>query len=577
MRYFKALVVVVVLLLVMVVPKSAQATVNDFTFTSFKAEYTLSRDDENRSTLQVKETVVAQFPNYNQNHGIERAIPNTYDNHPVSISNITVTKQDGSPWSFSSYQSNDNTVLRIGNSDTYVQGTQEYVIHYSLRDVTKNFPNGDEFFWDINGTDWLQPFSSVMATLHLDDSIASAYDGRLACYSGTAGSNSAQCSILQTDKNTLDVQSTAPLLPAENISMVVGFAPNTFAVYVSPPIPLWVWLFILIVVPVFYIALPIYVLMWAIRKWQKYGRDSISQSTIVPQYIPPKESSMPLNDVIIHTSMRTNAVSATIIDLAVRHFIKIYQTGDKDYEIEIIAPINSLQPEETHIIDMLFASQEQGARVTLKSLSSIYSKVSVLGKDVYDSAIARGLLINTKSIQKKMYIVGGVALFLGIISFNILLLIAALFAFAFAAHMPARSQKGVELKMYLDGTKMYMEVAESERLKTLQSPTGATKVDTSDAKQLVKLYERLLPLAMLYDIEKEWAKQFATLYTQDVQPDWFVGNYSAFSTGAFVSAINNFGTTATSTFSPPANSGSSGFSGGGSSGGGGGGGGGGGW
>jgi hypothetical protein len=576
MRYLKIAVAVLGIVVAVIVPHTANATVNDFVFTSFTADYTLGKDANNRSSLQVKETLVAQFPNYNQNHGIERAIPNVYDNHPVNLGNITVTKQDGSPWNFSTYENNDNTVLRIGDADSYVQGTQYYIIQYSLNDVTKNFTDGDEFYWDINGTEWLQPFATVSATLRLDDGLADSLDGRLACYSGAAGSTDTSCTI-QNNQNTITVQSTQPLAQSENLSMIVGFAPNTFSPYVAPPLPWWVWVFLFAIVPIFYIAVPIYILVWAIKRWRKQGRDTTRQSTIVPEYIPPKDSSMPLNDVIIYTAMRPSAVSATIIDLAVRHYLKIYQTTDKDYELEIVASPSSLRQEENRVIDILFKDTAIGSRIALQKLSSVYSEVTELGKEVYDLAIANNLLVDTKGIQKKMYIVGGVALFISFFSINILLLIAAIAVLAFAAQMPARTQKGVALKTYLDGTKMYMEVAEAERLKTLQSPTGVTKVDVSDTVQLVKLYERLLPLAMLYGIEKDWAKQFSHLYSQENQPDWFVGNYSAFSTGAFVGAIAGFGTTATSSFSPPASSGSSGFSGGGSSGGGGGGGGGGGW
>ncbi len=143
MRYLKIAVAVLGIVVAVIVPHTAHATVNDFVFTSFTADYTLGKDANNRSTLQVKEALVAQFPNYNQNHGIERAIPNVYDNHPVNLGNITVTKQDGSPWNFSTYENNDNTVLRIGDADSYVQGTQYYIIQYSLSDVTKNFTDGD--------------------------------------------------------------------------------------------------------------------------------------------------------------------------------------------------------------------------------------------------------------------------------------------------------------------------------------------------------------------------------------------------------------------------------------------------
>ena len=72
---------------------------------------------------------------------------------------------------------------------------------------------------------------------------------------------------------------------------------------------------------------------------------------------------------------------------------------------------------------------------------------------------------------------------------------------------------------------------------------------------------------MLFGIEKEWAKQFASLYDQ--QPDWYSGT-GTFNAVYFASAMHTIDTTMTQSFTPPSSSGSG-------AGGGGGGGGGGGW
>ena len=49
----------------------------------------------------------------------------------------------------------------------YVHGKQSYVIDYTQTDVTKYFKdsNDDEFYWDVNGTGWSQPFAEVSATV----------------------------------------------------------------------------------------------------------------------------------------------------------------------------------------------------------------------------------------------------------------------------------------------------------------------------------------------------------------------------------------------------------------------------
>jgi uncharacterized membrane protein len=132
------------------------------------------------------------------------------------------------------------------------------------------------------------------------------------------------------------------------------------------------------------------------------------------------------------------------------------------------------------------------------------------------------------------------------------------------------------MRDYLLGLRMYMRLAEADRLKVLQSPHGelTEKINIDDKTQLVKLYERLLPYAMLFGIEKQWASEFAKLYDQP--PDWYAGN-AAFNAVYFAAAMNSFSVASAASFTPPSNSSSSGFGGGGFAGGGGGGGGGGGW
>ena len=106
----------------------------------------------------------------------------------------------------------------------------------------------------------------------------------------------------------------------------------------------------------------------------------------------------------------------------------------------------------------------------------------------------------------------------------------------------------------------------------LQSPQGAERVriDSTDVRQILWLYELLLPYAVVFGQEKQWAKELAVLYGAGNSPAWYAGT-SGFSAASFSSGIS---TLSASTSSSSSSSGGS--SGGGSAGGGGGGGGGGG-
>jgi uncharacterized membrane protein len=130
------------------------------------------------------------------------------------------------------------------------------------------------------------------------------------------------------------------------------------------------------------------------------------------------------------------------------------------------------------------------------------------------------------------------------------------------------------LKEHLEGLKEFIRVAEADRLQMLQSVSGAERVTTTDGAAIVKIYERLLPYAVLFGLEKEWAEEISKYYDTN-PPDWYSGT-SAFSAGAFAAGVSSFSSTVSTSYSGSSGSSSSGGGGGGGSSGGGGGGGGGG-
>ena len=129
-----------------------------------------------------------------------------------------------------------------------------------------------------------------------------------------------------------------------------------------------------------------------------------------------------------------------------------------------------------------------------------------------------------------------------------------------------RTIAGLELSNYMEGLKLYIKMAEADRLKFLQSVEGA---ETSNAG-IVKLYEKVLPYAALFGLEKSWMNELSKYYELDdvTAPDWYAAGVTASTFNSVSSSIRS---------STVSSSGSSGGGGGGFSGGGGGGGGGGGW
>jgi uncharacterized membrane protein YgcG len=86
----------------------------------------------------------------------------------------------------------------------------------------------------------------------------------------------------------------------------------------------------------------------------------------------------------------------------------------------------------------------------------------------------------------------------------------------------------------------------------------------TDTVELVKLYEKLLPYAVLWGVEREWAAELAVYYEQEAaQPGWFVSQ-NTFSALHFASALNGMVGSVRTTQTPPPSTNSWSGSGGGS-------------
>lgn len=560
------------------------AGLNNFTITNFKIDYSLSRDDTGRSVLKTTETITADFPQRNTNHGLERAIPTKYDGHPVRLSIDAVTDVSGKSLPYSRSDSSGNAVLRIGDADRYVYGQQTYVISYTRHDVTKTYADTgkDEFYWDTNGTQWQVPIQQLSVTLRLDDATAQAYRQGV-CYSGAQGASDT-CELAR-DSATLTVQAVS-LAPGENVTLALGFAPQTFTAYEPSAIEkfiqqyAWIWVLLLIVTSIGSIAL---IIIMSIR-WYHASNRKRDMGAVVAEYLPPSYSVLTTARVAGGTG---SVLAAQLIDLAVRHYVRIYETKPKttfrvaQYRIELMKAIDDLSTEEQALLRIFFPNATTGETFDMKKLArsvsygrSLQLVVGSKYEDIYE------LRAKVPAASKSFRRVAWVALVIAILTLSPFLFTASMVVFILAATLKPLTDAGLALRRYALGLKLYIGVAEKDRLAMLQSPEGAEKtgvtLNDGQSAELVKLYERVLPYAVLFRQETEWSKQLGEYYeSTQQQPGWYSGT-DVFSAAMLGSAIQSFSSAATP-YTSSSSSSSGGSSGGGFSGGGGGGGGGGGW
>lgn len=561
------------------------ADVDDFSIASFEADYYLTQTENRYARLRVVEKLAVDFPNFDQNHGILRAIPKTYGDYSLEPHVTRVTDFSGQDYMYDTYEQNDNLVLRIGNAALYVQGRTNYVIEYELANVVTFYSDHDELFWDINGDDWPQPFGQVTARIHLPAGLSGPLLEQQRCYEGTRGSLSSDCEITRQAENggSVVTATASELSPFETLSVVLAWPTNTFEVDPWPKRrQILVWSIGALV--------PLATLAWMSWCWQKYGRDPRGRGIIVPEYAPPKNLSILAADTILNERLRTEAVSAALIGLATSGYIKVHEIVKKgflskssQYELELTKDPTKLSADDQAVIKLAFSEAASvGDKVNLADEGNqLYEGVQKLQKALPKRLAKEGYFAGDPNTRRSRYYGLGIGSML--VSFFLLalapwlgmgLLVSGLVIVLFARSMPARTAGGVSVRDHLLGLEDYIKLAEAERLRYLQSPGGVRQYgDPSQPKNQLKLFETLLPFAMLFGLEKDWAKQFEHLYTQP--PSWYSGS-GHFTTLHLADSLGGLQTQSTRAFTPPSSSGSSGFSGGGA-GGGGGGGGGGGW
>ncbi|WEG09567.1 DUF2207 domain-containing protein [Microbacterium horticulturae] len=568
------------------------ADVDDFSFSSLDVDYTLGREDDGTSTLKVVETFVADFPQTDQNHGMKRAIPDTYNGQPLNLHLVSVTDENGDPRPADT-DDDDGWFTITSRSDQYLHGPQTFVFTYTARHVTWHFSDtgADEFYWDVNGTDWGQPFGTVDATLHVPADLAGALTGRQSCYQGAYGINdTCEITSMPGDGGAVTVHAQARELDArENMTIAVGFTAGTFTPF-DPSLLASPWGWVQGVGVLAALASVVSAILVRVRRL----RDAPGRPTIIAEYTPPKNVDALLAAVL--RGATSKAVPAEVLEQAIRGSIRMIEGerrvfGTHKMQAELVDASRSGDKDGRMLLAGMFGDQPMPGDVfTFGKSNSRFAKAGqkMLKWGAAEVKRRRWKRVDTRYARRLPVLLAFIGLLVsvgaGVIAMAMyvsaaasgILLMAGVAAFVASMILIARSPltaDGAEVRDHLEGLKMFIEWAEADRIRMLQSPSGAEKtpVDVNDKRQVLKIYEALLPYAVVFGQEKEWAQQLATMYPAGEGPYWYSGNMAAFNAATFAAGISSLSATAASSSSTSGGSGGGGFSGGGGGGGGGGG------
>jgi uncharacterized membrane protein YgcG len=435
----------------------------------------------------------------------------------------------------------------------------------------------DELYWNATGNNWSMFIDSAHARVVLPEGVTPT---RTAVYTGALGSTSGDAKIEKVG-NVVDFTLLRGLYPYEGMTIGVGWPAGHISSRPSETqerlatVAQWSPLLI-----------PLIVFILAFMAWEKSGRDPEEGSYVV-RYEPVEGSSPAEMGTLVDNSADMDDITATLVDLAVRGFIRIEEITEShllglskstDYIIRILrdgSQWTGLKPHEMRYLEALTSLAPIGeSEVKVSELrNKFYARLPKIRDAIYESLVNSGYYLQRPDkVKGKWVAFAALSAFVGIglavLAVKMMWVMISPFAliaagvvstgilFVFAQIMPARTIAGARAREATLGFKEFLSRVEEERMK---------KMITSP-----EMFERFLPYAMAFGVADKWAKAFEDIYREP--PTWYVGGTGQFSASSFSHSISDMSSAAASSMSSsPSSSGSGGggSSGGGSGGGGG--------
>jgi uncharacterized membrane protein len=546
-----------------------------YTIDRFDAVIQVQRD----ASILVTETITASFVgSYN---GIYRTIPVTYHtpqgfNWTLGLSLQSATDGEGRPLRVEANRERHYIKFKIwvpGAADA----TRTVVLRYRATNGLRFFEDHDELYWNVTGDEWDVGLGAATARIDLP---SGAQGIRAIAFNGAYGSTAQEAKV-ETRGTTVTVTMPHALSFHEGLTAVVGWNKGLVA---EPPVTARAQQLVSSNWP---LVIPLPVFLFAFLVWRRRGKDP-RRNPIAVQYEPPSGLSPAEAGTLLDNSADLRDITATMVDLAVRGYLKIEEYEDnklfgllsgRGYALRRLEPpadAPALAPHEQLMLDGIF--RHHGDRVELSDLKDeFYTELPGIKNGIFERLLGRGFYHARPDKARTAWIVaavilgglvgvGGGLLAAGFLMTPVPFILAGVLVGGillwFALIMPARTEAGARALEHVLGFEEFLRRVESENLKRVIIGHP-------------ELFDRYLPFAMAFGVERKWARAFEGIYTQP--PTWYVGpSVTHFNVSSFSGNLAHMTSVASSTLtSSPRSSGGSGFGGGGSSGGGGGGGGGG--
>ena len=266
--------------------------------------------------LRVTETIDAYF--HEQRHGIYRTIPTSGvidrvgrvdSKFKASVYGINVSENYTKS---STYGTDSEVTIKIGDANKYVTGDHKYVISYNYYLGDDNLKDFDELYYNIIGTDWDCNIEKVTFKISMPSDFDVSNIGFSHGEKGTINSEDVSYNV----DGTVITGSYEGLRPNEALTIRCELPEGYFKV-----------IDFINIIDYIIIATIIILVIFTFSKWLKYGKDKIVIPTV--EFYPPEN----LNSLELAFNYKTKVegkdVTSLLIYLANQGYLKIEETEQK--------------------------------------------------------------------------------------------------------------------------------------------------------------------------------------------------------------------------------------------------------
>jgi uncharacterized protein (TIGR04222 family) len=469
-------------------------------------------DVQENGDVIVDENVTFNFEgNY---HFVARDIPtkNTGGITDIEVrdaNGVVLPKGDG-PGTFNTFKEGDTLYIQMNFDLTDTSAT--WTIHYRARTVVMFFDEGDELRWYVFDASTPVPIGAVKTTVKLPGSVPSAQMTQ-----AVQAGYGVQTSVDSPGPSTMVFQA-ANIPPYTNFWIVTGF-PKGVVKYAWTAQRLAAF-----IIPKIGFLLPIAFFLGMLLIWRRRGRDE--PATVYAKYVSEPPSDLPpgLAGALIDEKVDTKEVIATIVDLARRGYLDITDTdknGPARKTVTIFTrrkPLDDLQGFERKVAESLFDSKHPDQVTTAELKNHFYTHIEPIVNQVYTDVTGHRLFHSNPRKARQRWVGYGilVAVVLGALTVIMALagltgwgwfmlgsIVSVIIVLVFAPHMPQRTPAGAQEQRKWEAFRNYLR-----DLTRFQ--------DMASAKES---FERYLPYAIAFGVEKEWVRRFEGLTV--ASPDWY--------------------------------------------------------